>query len=435
MRKLSGGKVTVPVYALIILILGSAFVQAQDKEGFKPEVKIGGTIFTGWGYNIGNSEFINLLDMSAPSDRQAFGFEPVKNQFETNKNSFYLDRAYINVFATLSPQLKARFTPDVYSFTTTTGTTTTTQWAYQVKFAWLEYTPLTTEDGLTLSFTGGVVPNLWVGQIDKYFGYRGAVKTLTDYTYTTAASVNPTSGVVTRTTASFFPTADLGMIAKLTLPKKYADVAVAVYNGNGFRNLSFDNRFKDVMFGAFIYPLAGSKVKKGGFTDLAIGGYGYIGKLGGGEGQTAKTRFGGMANAKYSFENSGFIKIGGEIDFLSNQVASATAPDTSVNGRGISTWLEFVPPIQELKEKVSLVFRYDWYDPNTNKPETYAAGFNADNGKQNLLMAGIFFKPVNIVTFGLNYQMLTYNKEFAVKYDGTATSSVSMLFFNTIVDF
>ena len=50
-------------------------------------------------------------------------------------------------------------------------------------------------------------------------------------------------------------------------------------------------------------------------------------------------------------------------------------------------------------------------------------------------MAGIFFKPVNIVTFGLNYQMLTYNKEFAVKYDGTATSSVSMLFFNTIVDF
>ena len=294
---------------------------------------------------------------------------------------------------------------------------------------------------------GGLVPNLWVGQIEKAFGYRGAVKTLTDFTWTQAASVNTTSGAVTRTTGSYFSTADLGVIGKLVLPKNYADVSVAIYNGNGFRNLSFDNRFKDVMFSAFVYPLAGELTKKteaakkmgktriNGVSELTLGGFGYIGKLGGGEGQTAKTRFGGMANFKYNFDKAGFIKIGGEFSVASNQVASATALDTTVNGRGISTWLEFNPPIEELKEKVSIVARYDMFDPNTNKPGTNLQGFTADNGKQNLLMLGLFYKPVNLVTFGVNYQMLSYEKDFAVKYDGTPTSSVSKLYFNIILDF
>lgn len=426
------------------MFLITSSIMSQDKEGFKPEVKIGGTLFTGWEYNIGNSEFINSVDISSPDANQPFGYKPAKNQFETNRNSFYLERAYINVFATISPQIKARFTPDIYSITDGKGVT---QYSYQVKFAWLDYTPLKTDDGLALSFAGGLVPNLWVGQIDKAFGYRGAVKTLTDYTWTQAAAVNTTSGDVTRTTGSYFSTADLGLIAKLVFPRNYADVSVAVYNGNGFRNLSFDNRFKDVMFSAFVYPLAGELAKKtdaakktgrtriNGVSDLTFGGFGYIGKLGGGEGQTAKTRFGGMANFKFNFDKAGFIKVGGEFSVSSNQVASTTALDTTVNGRGISTWLEFNPPIEELKEKVSLVARYDMFDPNTNKPGTNAQGFTADNGKQNLLMLGLFYKPVNIVTFGLNYQMHSFENDFAVKYDGTPTSSISKFYLNLILDF
>ncbi len=435
-------RILLSITAMLLLI--TSLSMSQDKEGFKPEVRIGGTLFTGWEYNIGNSEFINSLDISSPDAGQPFGYKPARNQFETNKNSFYLERAYINVFATIGPQIKARFTPDIYSSTDGKGVT---QYSYQVKFAWIDYTPLKTDEGLSLSFTGGLVPNLWVGQIEKAFGYRGALKTLTDISWTQAATVNTTSGAVTRTTGSYFSTADLGVIAKLVLPKNYADVSVAVYNGNGFRNLSFDNRFKDVMFSAFIYPLAGELAKKteaakktgksriNGVSDLTIGGFGYIGKLGGGEGQTAKTRFGGMANFKFNFDNAGFIKVGGEFSVASNQVASTTALDTTVNGRGISTWLEFNPPIEVLKEKVSLVARYDMFDPNTNKPGTNAQGFTADNGKQNLLMLGLFYKPVNLVTFGINYQMLSYEKDFAVKYDGTPTSSVSKFYLNLILDF
>lgn len=430
------------VYSLLMLFLLTSLGFAQNKTEFKPEVKIGGTIFSGWEFNAGNAEFINKLDLALPDAGQPFGYKPAKNQFETSKNSFYLERAYINVLASLSPQIKARFTPDIYSYTDGKNAT---QYSYQVKFAWLEYTPLTTDEGLSLSFTGGVVPNLWVGQIDKYFGYRGAVKTLTDYAWTTSASIN--NADVTRTTSSYFSTADLGLITKLVLPKKYADVSFAIYNGNGFRNLGFDNRFKDIMVSAFVYPLAGDIAKKleaakkmgktriAGISDLTFGGFAYVGKLGSGEGQTAKNRFGGMANFKYNFDKAGFIKVGGEFSVLSNQVANPNVLDTNVSGRGISTWLEFNLPFEQLQEKLSLVARYDMFDPNTNKPGTNLNGFNADNGKQNMLMFGLFFKPINIVTLGFNYQMVSYEKDFAVKYDGTPTSTVSKFMFNTILDF
>ena len=425
----------------VLLIVVTTMTMAQNKTEFKPEVKIGGTVFSGWEYNAGDAEFISKLSSTADAT-QPFGFAPLKNQFETSKNSFFVERAYINVWATLTPQIKARVTPDIYSYTDGKGAT---QYAYQLKFAFVEYTPLTTEDGLSLSFTGGVVPNTWVPNIEKAFGYRGALKTLSDYSWTTGASVSGTT--VTRTTASYMSTADLGVTAKLNLPKNYANLSVSVLNGNGFRNLGFDNRFKDILVSGFIYPLAGDLAKKmdaakksgknriDGVADLTVGGYAYIGKQGNGEGQFQNNRFGGMANFKYNFTKVGFIKIGTELSMLSNQVPNANVLDSTVNGRGISAWLEFNPPVEAFGEKLSLVARYDMFDPNTNKPGTNLPGFNADNGKQNLLLVGIFYKPAGVLTLGLNYQTTSYEKNFALKYDGTPTSTVSKFVFNTILDF
>ena len=429
--------------SILLLFAVSTMTFAQNKSEFKPEIKIGGTVFSGWEYNVGDAEFVTKLTSPANSTLP-FGYTPAKNQFETSKNSFFLERAYINVLASLTPQIKARVTPDIYSYTDGKGAT---QYAYQLKFAFVEYTPLNTEDGLTLSFSGGVVPNTWVPNIERAFGYRGALKTLSDYAWTTGASVNNEGTTVTRTTASYMSTADLGVTAKLTLPKKYADLSVSVLNGNGFRNLSYDNRFKDIMVSGFIYPLAGELSKKmdaakkmgknriDGISELTLGGYVYIGKQGNGEGQFKNNRFGGMANFKYNFAKVGFIKVGSELSLLSNQVPNANVLDSTVSGRGLSVWLEFNPPIESFGEKLSLVARCDWFDPNTNKPGTNLVGFNSDNGKQNLLLAGLFFKPASVLTLGLNYQILTYEKNFAVKYDGTPASTVSKFVFNTILDF
>jgi len=428
------------IIAVLMLFIITSVSISQSKTEFKPEFKIGGTVFSGWEYNAGDAEFITKLSSTADAT-QSFGFVPTKNQFEISKNSFFVERAYINVWATLTPQIKARVTPDIYSYTDGKNAT---QYAYQLKFAFIEYTPLTTEDGLSLSFTGGVVPNTWVPNIEKAFGYRTALKTLSDYSWTTGASVTGTT--VSRTTASYMSTADLGLTAKLSLPKNYANLSVSVLNGNGYRNLGFDNRFKDILVSGFIYPLAGELAKKmdaakksgknriDGVADLTLGGYAYIGKQGNGE-QFQNNRFGGMANFKYNFTKVGFVKVGTELSLLSNKIPNPNVVDSTVNGRGISAWLEFNPPVEAFGEKLSLVARYDMFDPNTNKPGTNLSGFNSDNGKQNLLMVGLFFKPASILTLGLNYQTTTYEKNFAVKYDGTPTSTVSKFVFNTILDF
>ncbi len=429
--------------SVLILISVTTISVAQNKPDFKPEIKIGGTIFSGWEYNAGDAEFITRL--TNPADlTQPFGYTPTKNQFETSKNSFFLERAYINVWATLTPQIKARLTPDIYSYTDGKNVT---QYSYQVKFAFVEYTPLTTEEGLSLAFTGGLIPNTWIPNIEKAFGYRGALKTLSDYSWTTNATVGGEGTTVSRTTASYMSTADLGVTAKLTLPKNYASLSVSVLNGNGFRNLGFDNRFKDILVSGFIYPLAGELAKKmdaakkmgknriDGISELTFGGYAYVGKQSNGEGQFKNNRFGGMANIKFNFAKVGFVKVGTEFSVLSNQVPNANVLDSTINGRGISTWLEFNPPVEAFGEKLSIVARYDMFDPNTNKPGYNLYSLNSDNGKQNLLMIGLFFKPASILTLGMNYQAISYEKNFAVKYDGTPVSTVSKFVFNTILDF
>jgi hypothetical protein len=58
-----------------------------------------------------------------------------------------------------------------------------TQFALQVKFAYLSYVPFKTENGLSLGFTAGVIPNLRTTAMDKYFGYRGFLKSMKDSNY------------------------------------------------------------------------------------------------------------------------------------------------------------------------------------------------------------------------------------------------------------
>ena len=136
--------------------------------------------------------------------------------------------------ASLTPQIKGKVTPDVVSFTDGTGKT---QYELTLKYANLTYTPLQKESGMSLGFTLGILPNRWIEGAEKYWGYRGVAKTLTDYSFVTGAS---RSGVnVTKTTSSYFSSADLGLDVGFVAPKGYAEIYASVLNGNGYRNLSF----------------------------------------------------------------------------------------------------------------------------------------------------------------------------------------------------
>ncbi|TRZ65025.1 hypothetical protein D4R20_01995, partial [bacterium] len=375
---------------------------------------------------------------------------------EISRNSFTIDRAYINIKASLTPQITARITPDIFSFKDQSGVN---QFAFQLKYAFMDYTPMSTDDGMSLTFEAGVIPNNWISNIEKYYGYRGVAKTLTDYAYTLSATRNGTS--VARSTGSYFSSADIGLTTKFTFPGKIADLYLSILNGNGYKVEDFDNRFKDFMATAFIYPLqadikkkmdAAKKNKKSridGIADLTIGGFAYMGKLNKAEntpgtlGATVNgqyyqnNRFGGMFNFKYNFDKMGSIKIGGELSSQSNTIPTVSSPmaDSSITASGISAFLEFNPPVEMFSDKVYLTFRYDSFSPNTNKPGLNAIGWTADNAKQSLMIIGLMFKPSNVLTLGLSYHTISYDKNYIVNYDGTTSSSLSRLYFNTIVDF
>lgn len=439
-----------------LFLLFSSIVLSQPKDEFKSEVKVGATIFTGWEFNIDNTNFIAKLDSAQANPNAAFGYNPTKNQFEISQNTFFLERAYLNVLASLTPKLKGRLTSDVFSLTDGTGKT---QYQLGIKFAWLDWTALQAESGLNLDFVFGVIPNNWIPINEKYYGYRGFAKTLTDYQWTVSAlkSSSALGGVytVSRTTGSYFSPADLGANVTLTAPKGFGELYVNVLNGNGFRNLGFDNRFKDVEAIAFVHPLADQVKKKtdnakksgkdrfDGITDITFGGFGYIGKMGLGENYTPngvqykRNRFGGMFHLRYNFKNFGFFKIGGEYSLQSNEDPSSLRPDSAVDitAAGFSSYLEFNPPIEQLNEKVMLIARYDMFDPNNANDATSNIGFNNNTDKQSLLLLGLAYKPSKMVILGVSYQQVGYQSPFIVKYDGSTTDNDSRFFFHAILDF
>ncbi len=437
--------------SILLLFLTVSLSFAQD---FKPEVKIGGVIFTGWDYNMDNAQFISKVDTSSNGVNQnaAFGFNPTKNQFETSKNSFFLERAYININASLSPEIKARITPDVQQVSGVAN-----QYFLLIKYANLTYTPMMKDNGMSLGFSLGIIPQRWIEKNENYWGYRGIAKVLEDYSYTYGASKS--GNTISQSTGSYFSSADLGFETNFNLPKGYAEVYADVLNGNGYKNLSYDNRFKDFQASAFIHPLAGQIKKKmdaaaknkkrmSGITDLTVGGYLYLGKLALGENMTVnpadggvgtqyvRNRFGGMAHVKLNFKNSGYLNLGGELSLQSNQDPAAKIDSVAkTNAMGFSAYLDLCPPVKSFNEKLSLVARYDSFDPNTDNSSTSTTTFNNNTDKQSLLILALAFRPNNNLTLAVSYQSITYQSEYVVKYDGTPTKTDSKLVVHGIVNF
>ena len=429
---------------MVMFALGTTLV-AQDKE-FKPEIKVGATIFTGLTYNMDDADFTAKLNKTSPNASNPFGFNPTINQFETSKNSFYLDRVYININAKLTPQINARITPDINSITDGSGNT---QWLFNPKYAYVEYTPVSEDNGMTLGFQLGIIANQRINNAEKYYNYRFVQKTYTDYAWTTSATRSADSTSVSRSTSAFFSSADIGFTTKLVFPQKYAELYLSFYNGNGYKDINFDKtRLKDIMVTGFIYPLSGylkdknDAAKKSGKTridgpaDLIVGGFAYLGSTSAGNANITEysyNKFGGMTSFRFNFDKCGFFRIGGEYSVRSQSVPNPV--DSTVSGAGFSAYLEFNPPVEVLNEKLTLLARYDNFDPSTTKPGYFKPGLTADNGKQNLLILGLFYKPSPVLTFGVSYQSLSFENTVAVKYDGTATSSINRFYFNTLLNF
>jgi hypothetical protein len=445
---------TIIAVTFVSILCGIVFSQNKNSDEFKPEIKLSAVIYTGWEFNIDNRNFILKLDSSQGNPNEAFGYSPLKNQFEISQNSFYLERAYMTVLASLAPTVKARLTSDVFQIIDGTGKT---QYQLGIKFAWLNWTAYKSKSGFALDLVLGVIPNQWIMLNDKYYGYRSFGKTLTDYQWTVSAarSTVAVSGVYTvnRTTSSYFPAADLGANVTLSFPKSYAEVYFNVFDGNGFRNLGFDNRFKDFEVLAFFHPLAeqiktksDNALKKSngrikGISELTFGGFAYFGKLGFGENsggaQYKRNRAGGMFNVRYNFNQFGFLKLGGEYAVQLNQDPQSENPlqASDVTATGLSAYAEFNPPVKELYDKLMLVARYDLFDPNTANDGNSSIGFNSSTDKQSLFLTGISYKPYKEIMFGMSYQQTTYEVPFIIDYNGKTHKNDSGFFIHSSLEF
>ncbi|CAN5630400.1 hypothetical protein BH10BAC5_BH10BAC5_00520 [soil metagenome] len=431
---------------IIVFIICNSRVRSQTSD-FKPEIKFGSTIFTGWEFNSGNDNFITSLDSSTANPNSAFGNDPTKHQFETSQNSFFLERAYLTMLGTLSQNIKARITTDIYSLT---DGTSKTQYQLGLKFAWVNWTAFKSDNGTALDLSAGIIPNQWILLNDKYFGNRGLAKSLSDFQWITSASksANSSSGTysVSRSNSSYFSAADLGANLTFSGPKGIGELYLNVFNGNGFRNIGFDNRFKDVEVLAFVHPLIKSisaRKKREGISELTFGGFAYIGKLGLGENftpgaaQYKRNRFGGMMNFKFAFAKAGSIKLGSEYSMLSNTDPTPSAPTTELNvtSSGVSAFLEFNPPVESLSDKLFLIARYDTFDPNTANDAVSTIGFNNNTDNQTFMMLGLAYKPSKIATLGVSYQQLGYQLPYIVNYDGTTSKTDSKMIFHVMLDF
>ena len=153
--------------------------------------------------------------------------------------------------------------------------------------------------------------------------------------------------------------------------------------------------------------------------------------------QYQRNRFGGMGHLRLNFKNAGFLRIGGEFSLASNQDPAGVKPDSvmKTNSTGLSAYLEFDPPVKSIDEKLSLLARYDMFDPNSDNQSASINSFNDNTDKQSLLILGLMFKPNKVLTLGVSWQSTTYDQNYVVKYDGTTSKTDSRLIVHGILNF
>lgn len=302
-------------------------------------------------------------------------------------NKFDFDRIYLNANTQVNENVKVRFTTDLYR--NTTAGSYYGGLAVRVKFAMIDYA-LTK----TLSLKFGLIPTHWTGLVEASWKYRGIAQTLTDR-------------------QGYFSTADLGFSLSQAKLGILDDASVFVINGSGYTAVEA-NRFKDIAARVVIAPFPEDQTLK----SLKLASYYYIGRNINATGQgLARERIGGFV----SFSTSLF-SIASEYN---RRQDASSSPDTLVSGSGLSVFGEIKAPFEELQNKLSLVWRYDVVEPNTDK----------DGDMTKFLIFGIAYKPNDKLTFVLNRQLTMAEKEVFTKYDKTKTDSEGRWFLHAIVDF
>jgi hypothetical protein len=295
-------------------------------------------------------------------------------------NQFLLDRAYVNVRATVSERMSIRVTTDVFQSGDQNG------WTIRAKYAYLQYDFLE-RAGWTGVARAGMLHNVMVEQVEQFW----------------PRFMSP----VTLERSGGFASADVGAATLVTLPSRWGELYAHVVNGPGYTRRETD-RFKDFAARLTLTPLAGRV--SGLLSGLSISPWFYEGATastfvrGGGGGAIApigsglpRDRYGVIAGIR-----DPRLTIGGEIARM-HTVTDALGPGPAVT-RVVSDvraniWSAYgtLRPLAFTNEsgrsRFGLIARYDGVEANTATDERY-----------HFLIAGLLADVNPRSTLALDYQ-------------------------------
>jgi hypothetical protein len=191
-----------PLLSAAVLARGELTAQAPSQPT-GPTVSVSGVVFGNYQYHLGG---------------QSKDF-----------NQFVVDRAYVNVRATVSERTSVRVTTDVFQSGDQNG------WTIRAKYAYLQY-DLVKGGAWTTSIRGGMLHNVIVEHIEQFWPR-----------FVSQVPLERSGG---------FASADVGAAALVSLPARLGELYAHVVNGPGYTRRETD-RFKDFGARLSLTPLAG----------------------------------------------------------------------------------------------------------------------------------------------------------------------------------
>lgn len=190
---------------------------AQAKPSDVAPLRIGATIFYDYTYQ----------------------FEPKSTDADGNlfsPNAFNLTRAYINLTGGISRHITFRLTPDI-TRETGAGSSLTGTIIFRLKFAYAQFA---LSDWLPEGTYGrlGMVPTLYMEWQDPIYRYRF-------------------QGTLFAERDGGMSTADIGAVFRMPIPAGYGDVAVGMYNGEGYTRAEVNDQ-KALQLRGTVRPFAKS---------------------------------------------------------------------------------------------------------------------------------------------------------------------------------
>ncbi len=309
-------------------------------------------------------------------------------------NRFDLDRIYLTAKGQVFDDAKIQVTTDLFRGTSYRQPDSIAKMYYggfavRMKFAFMDYAPVS-----FLSVKFGLIPTVWPSLVDGVWKYRGISATVSDL-------------------QSYYPTADMGVSVSYALPGKMGDVSGFILNGSGFTSAE-TNRYKDFALRASVTPFVDDPLLK----PLLVAGYVYKGSnMSTTSTVLPRNRFGGLVSYTYSVASA-------TVEFNSRQDAPKYA-DTLVSGTALSFFGEIKAPLDEWKDKVSLLWRYDVVEPNDLK----------GGDQTRLKILGLTYKPVDKIVLALDRQWTNSETKTMKQFDNVLIDFENRWFFHVIVSF